>query len=776
MFTEKDNQLIDKEFEILRLASLKRCANQGEYEIVLKAFEFAKAAHNGVRRRSGEPYILHPISVAQIVVQEIGLGYKSIVSALIHDVVEDTEYTIEDIERLFGPKIASLVDGLTKIKSAFDSKTSGQAENFKRILLTLNDDVRVILIKLADRLHNMRTLDFIPEYKKSKILSETMYIFIPLAHRLGLYSIKSEFENIWLYHTIPSEYENIQSRIAKTVAERGCAMDEFIEPIAESLKQAGYKFIITKRTKTPYSIWRKMETKSIPFEQIYDLYAVRIIFDSKDDQPERIQCWHIYSLITELYLSKTDRIRDWVSTPKINGYEALHCTVMGPQGNWVEIQIRSSRMNELAERGVAAHWSYKGVGSPSENDMDKWLNMVREVLENPDSNALEFLDRFHSDLLSSEIYVFTPKGESKTLTKGSTALDLAYSIHSEIGSKAIAAKANFKLVPLSYELRNGDQIEIITAELQKPQREWLDFVKTPKAKGFIMDALKSEIKDHLKQGQSILDEKLIGFGIKPQARVYRKLTAAYGLNNREELFSKVGAGIVDLSDLSKMLKKNSKSKFVRYWNIQFSKITGGEVSDSDSDEEYTDESDETDNDNYENLKSESSENESPAAPVKSHIDKRKDFLLKENPLEKTLSYNVARCCKPIPGDKVIGFIDDNDEVVVHKSSCPEAIQQAARYGERIVKAKWSKHTVLSFLARISMRGIDRIGILNELTQYITLVLSVNIRKIFIETHDGIFEGYIDLYVHSTEDLDKLIKQISHVKGVESVIRTEIKED
>ncbi|GAB1475068.1 RelA/SpoT family protein [Bacteroidota bacterium] len=773
MFTDKDNELIDKEFEVLRLSSLKRCANQNEYEIVLKAFDFARAAHNGVRRRSGEPYILHPISVAQIVVQEIGLGYKSIVSALIHDVVEDTEYTIEDIERLFGPKIASLVDGLTKIKSAFDSKTSGQAENFKRILLTLNDDVRVILIKLADRLHNMRTLDFIPDYKKSKILSETMYIFIPLAHRLGLYSIKSELENIWLYHTIPAQFEEIQSRIAQTVAERGCAMDEFIEPISESLKQAGYKFNITKRTKTPYSIWRKMETKSIPFEQIYDLYAVRIVFEAKEDQPERIQCWHIYSLITELYLSKTDRIRDWVSTPKINGYEALHCTVMGPQGNWVEIQIRTARMNELAERGVAAHWSYKGVGSPTENEMDRWLNMVREVLENPDSNALEFLDRFHSDLLSSEIYVFTPKGESKTLTKGSTALDFAYSIHSEIGNKAIAAKANFKLVPLTYELRNGDQIEIITAESQKPQREWLDFVKSPKAKGFIMDALKSEIKDHLKHGQLILDEKLTEFGIKPQARVYRKLTTAYGLTNRLELFSKVGAGVIDLSDLSKMLKKNSKNKFVRYWNLQFSKITGIDNSDT----FFNDEDEISENDDITETESKESDVTEPYQPSnRAHIDKRKDYLLTENPLEKTLSYQVARCCKPIPGDKVIGFIDDNEEVIVHKNSCPEAIQLASRYGERIVKAKWSKHTVLSFLARVSMRGIDRIGILNELTQYITLVLSVNIRKIFIETHDGIFEGYIDLYVHSTDDLDKLIKQISHVKGVERVFRTEIKED
>lgn len=766
MFTDSDNKLIDKEFEELRLASLKRCANQEEYEVVLKAFDFAKAAHTGVRRRSGEPYILHPISVAQIVVQEIGLGYKSIVSALIHDVVEDTEYTIEDIERLFGPKIASLVDGLTKIKSAFDSKSSSQAENFKRILLTLNDDVRVILIKLADRLHNMRTLEYMPDHKKSKILSETMYIFIPLAHRLGLYSIKTELENIWLFHTMPSQYEHIQSRISKTIAERGCAMDEFITPISESLKKAGYDFSITKRTKSPYSIWRKMETKDIPFEQIYDLYAVRIVFKPKDGQAERIQCWHIYSLITELYLSKTDRIRDWVSTPKINGYEALHSTVMGPQGNWIEIQIRSERMDNIAERGVAAHWSYKEESTPSEKEMDKWLNMVREVLENPDSNALEFLDRFHSDLLSSEIYVFTPKGESKSLTKGATALDFAYSIHSEIGNKAIAAKANFKLVPLSYELRNGDQIEIITAESQKPQREWLSFIKTPKAKNFIMDALKSEIKNHLKKGQGLLDEKLKAYGIKPQSRVYRKLSYAYKLNNREELFSKIGAGLLDLSDLSKMLKKNSRNKFVRYWNIQFSKITGGEKN---KDFYYVDDL------NDDTVEGEES-NQQIVTSIKK-IDKRKDFLLKENPLEKTLSYEVARCCKPIPGDKVIGFIDDKTgEVIVHKSSCNEAIQLASSYGNRIVKAKWSKHTVLSFLARISMRGIDRIGILNELTQYITLELSVNIRKILIETHDGIFEGYIDLYVHSTEDLENMIKQMSQVKGVESVVRSEIKED
>lgn len=740
MFTEKDRELIDREFEDLRIISLKRCSNQEEYETVLKAFEYADAAHDGIRRKSGDPYILHPIAVAKIVVKEIGLGYKSIVTALLHDIVEDTEYTIDDIERLFGPKIASLVDGLTKIKSAFNTSSSTQAENFKRILLTLNDDVRVILIKLADRLHNLRTIEYMPQYKKDKILSETMYIYIPLAHRLGLYSVKSEMENIWLLHTLPSKYEEIQNKINESIVEKGMAIDQFIEPISQSLKNAGIKFTISKRTKTPYSIWMKMEKKSIPFEQIYDLYAVRIIFEPNDSSPERVQCWYIYSLITEIYLSKTDRIRDWVSTPKNNGYEALHCTVMGQQGNWVEVQIRSQRMDELAERGVAAHWSYKGSNT-IENEMDRWLNMVREVLENPDVNALEFLDNFHSGLLSPEIFVFTPKGESKALQKGATALDFAYSIHTQIGNQAIAAKANYKLVPLSYELRNGDQVEIITAESQKPQREWLQFIKTPKAKAIIMEALKSEIKGTQNQGQKILDDKLKNLGIKPQAKIYKKLAESYGLNNREELFSKIGALLIDLSDIQKHLKKNNSSKFVKYWGLQFFGPSKGPLNES-----------------------------------ADKIDKKKDYLLKENPLDKTLSYTVASCCNPIPGDRIIGFLHNNNEVIVHKSSCPDAILLASREGEKIVKAKWSKHTVLSFLARIYMRGIDRIGVVNDVSQYITLVLSVNIRKILIETHDGIFEGYVDLYVHSTEDLEKLISNLSKVKGMEYITRTDIVED
>lgn len=773
MFTQKDNDLIYREFESLRLASLKRCATQEEYEGVIRAFEFANEAHKGVRRRSGEPYIIHPISVAKIVVQEIGLGYKSIVTALLHDIVEDTEYTVEDIERLFGAKIASLVDGLTKIKSAMDTRHSQvqseggvspegsameeksmQAENFKRILLTLNDDVRVILIKLADRLHNLRTIGSMPDRKKDKILSETMYIFIPLAHRLGLYSMKSEMENIWLEYREPEDYTLIIKKIEEMIEVKGCAMDRFIEPIAQTLTEAGYTFSISKRTKTPYSIWRKMRTKEIPFDQIYDLYAVRIIFESKPDLTERKQCWDIYSLISEDHISKLDRIRDWVSTPKSNGYEALHCTLMSPQGNWVEVQIRSVRMNEIAEKGVAAHWSYKGV-TKSENDMDSWLNMVREVLESPDVNALEFLDKFHEGLLASEIYVFTPKGESKSLPKGATAIDFAYYIHSAIGNKAIAAKVNLKLVPLSYVLKNGDQIEIITAESQKPQREWLDFATISKTKNLIYDALKADIKNSIKDGQAILENELAKYGVKPQLRVITKLLAAYSLNNKEELYSKIGTGVVDLSDLEKILKKNTENKFVKYWNLQF--FFGNK---NEEDQELVEEGQEGD----------------VQIDKKPDIDKKKDYLLQENPIDNSLSYKVAECCNPIPGDAVIGFVDDANNVIVHKKVCKTAISLAARQGGKIINAKWSKHTILSFLARIDLKGIDRIGIVNEITKYITLILNVNIRKIHFETHDGIFEGYLELYVHNTEDLEHLMKEIQKIKGVENVVRVDIKEN
>jgi GTP pyrophosphokinase len=484
-----------------------------------------------------------------------------------------------------------------------------------------------------------------------------------------------------------------------------------------------------------------MTSKNITFDQIYDLFAIRIVFESKPDKSERMQCWDIYSLISEDYPSKLDRLRDWVSNPKSNGYEALHCTLMSPQGNWVEVQIRSVRMNDIAEKGVAAHWYYKGIGK-SDSDMDKWLNRIKEVLQNPNTNALEFLDQFHAGLVSSEIFVFTPKGRSVRMTKGATALDFAYEIHSEIGNKAIAAKVNLKLVSLSYVLRNGDQVEIITAESQRPKREWLNFAVTSKAKNYIYMALKSDIKNAMKEGQSTLKKKLNELGVKLQSRVINKLDTYYNLNNREELYTKIGTGLIDLSDLDSVLKKNSATKFVKFWKLQFFN---------------------------------SDKNKGNEIPAHS-IDIGKDYLLTENSLNKTLSYKIAECCNPIPGDPITGFIGDNGQVIIHKRSCPVAMKLGSNEGSKIINAKWTKHTVLSFLASIELKGIDRIGIVNDITKYITLALSVNIRKIFFETHDGIFSGYLELYVHNTEDLELLMKRIQKINGVKSVIRGDIKEN
>lgn len=732
-FTEKDNLLIKQVFEQLKSAAKKRCANESEYQTVIRAFEFARDAHYGVRRRSGEPYIIHPLEVAKIIVSEIGLGYKSIVAALLHDVVEDTECSVEDISRFFGSKIASLVDGLTKIKSAMDNKVeergadsiqSIQAENFKRILLTLNDDVRVILIKLADRLHNLRTIDSMPERKKDKILSETMYIFIPLAHRLGLYSIKSEMENIWLKYREPNAYEEIVNKIEDYAQRRGNSIDEFVEPLNKILTNNGYSFKIIKRIKTPYSIWRKMQDKGIPFEEIYDLFAIRIIFKEDPKISERLQCWKIYTLISEDYMSNTERIRDWTSKPKANGYEALHCTLMSPKGGWIEIQIRTTRMDAIAERGVAAHWLYKKEGiTNKESDIENWLNMVREVLENPDANALQFLDNFHTGILTKEILVFTPQGESKRLPKGSTALDFAYYIHTQIGNKAIAAKVNLKLEPLSVKLRNGDQVEIITSESQIPQKEWLKFVFTNKAKEIIYDSLKALNTNSIKEGQHILSKELSKCGVKLQSRVIQKLLNEFKVGTKDELYAKISAGVIDLTNLNDILRRNRENKFVKYWQIS--------------------------------------------------LDKNKSYLLSENAADKSLTYNVSTCCNPIPGDPVIGFIDDNNEVVIHKKTCPKALELASTQGSRIVNAEWTKHTILSFLARIEIKGIDRMGIVNDLTQYITKELNVNFRKIFFEVHDGVFNGYIDVYVHNTSDLEDIIQKYLNVKGIESVTRVDI---
>lgn len=740
MFTEEDYKVINREFETLKMSTLKRCANQEEFELVLKAFDFANEAHKGVRRRSGEPYILHPISVARIVVQEIGLGYKSICAALLHDVVEDTNYTVEDIKNHFGQKIASLVDGLTKIKTALDSDNityskSMQVENFKRILLTLNDDVRIVLIKLADRLHNMRTIRFMPEYKRDKILSETMYIFIPLVHRLGLYSIKSEMENIWLVHREPEAYKEIEAKLETVMEERAGSIDSFVVPIEKELEAIGYKVEILKRLKTPYSIWKKMTSKNVPFEQIFDIYAVRIIFEAKQGLSEREQCWQIFSLITERYQYKPDRTRDWVKEPKSNGYEALHLTVMGPGGKWIEVQIRSERMNSIAERGVAAHWMYKkGESSPSEEgEIDLWLKHVRDILEDPDSNALQFLDNFHKELLSSDIYIFTPKGESKTLPKGSTALDFAYIIHSEVGNRAIAAKVNQKLLPLSHVLSSGDQVEIITSDSSKPKREWLDFIRTNRARNFILDSIKAETKDSIKEGMRFLTSKLKERNITSKSRVLKKLIDYYKAGSKDELYHKIGIGLIDLSDLETALKTNVEKRNVQMWGVKL------------------------------------------LTPVRNtgKIDKQRDYELREDLSKGTITFTIAECCSPIPGDNVVGFIEDDGSVLVHKKSCQKATDIAAKQGDRIVSARWSKHFMMSYLARISITGLDRMGIISDMSKVISLQLGVNMRKICIETHDEIFEGTVDLYVRNTDDLDKLIKSLSAIKGIESVKRVEL---
>ncbi len=738
-FTQQDHEVIAREYADLKEAARKRCGNQAELHAIQKAFDFANEAHKGVRRRSGEPYILHPIAVAKIVVSNIGLGYKSIIAALLHDVVEDTTYTVDDIRSLFGDKVATLVEGLTKIKTVLDNEDkavqkSMQAENFKRILLTLNDDVRVVLIKLADRLHNCRTIEYMPEHKRDKILSETMFIFIPLAHRLGLYGVKSEMEDIWLRYKEPEAFNEITAKINRNVIDKDKEINDFITPIEAALRKAGFKFEIKKRVKTPYSIWNKMNNKHIDFEQIYDLYAVRIIFDPDENpkETERDQCYHIFSIITAIYRYKADRMRDWVNYPKNNGYEALHCTLMSHTGIWIEVQIRSRRMNEVAEKGIAAHWSYKkdGFAQDNESEMDKWIGKVKEILVNPDVNALDLLDLIHNDLIKTEIFVFTPKGEQKSIEKGATALDFAYSIHTEIGNKAIAAKANLRLVPLSYVLKTGDQIEIITAENEKPKREWLDFVKTDKAKSLILNYLKGERQDSIKIGKRMLEDQLEVLGYKLNDKTVSMLMKGYDVYDTkpEELYFRIGIGKIMLSDLSETLRKVRDDKKAKRGIFDWFKK-----------------------------------------------DRKEDYVISEG-TDGDHKYVIATCCNPIPGDNVIGFpSEDGRTVTVHKRSCEVANSLASKFGDRIVIPVWEKAKAqnLSFLVRLSLKGFDRIGMINDITRYISFVMSVNIRKFCLGSEDGIFDGYIDLYVHDMGDLDKLVKRLQKIEGIQSVIRTDL---
>lgn len=734
-FTEQDYELIRQSYAELRAAAEKRCANQAEMDVVQKAFDFANEAHKNVRRRSGGPYIIHPIEVANIVVSDIGLGYKSIAAALLHDVVEDTDYTVDDIRKLFGDKIASLVDGLTKIKNVLDNEDrskklvdayarSLQAENFKRILLTLNDDVRVVLIKLADRLHNCRTIEYMPEYKRDKILSETMFIFIPLAHRLGLYEIKSEMENIWLKYKEPDAYNEINGLINNSLSGKGKLIDDFISPIDAALNKSGFKFEVRKRVKTPYSVWHKMQTKNITFDQVYDLYALRIVFtppaDSKES--ERDQCYHIFSIITGIYRYKPDRVRDWVKHPKSNGYEALHCTLMSDTGIWIEVQIRSKRMDDIAEKGIAAHWSYKQEGYISENDseMDKWLAKVKEILVNPDVNALELLDIIHNDLTSSEITVFTPKGDQKSILKGATALDFAYCIHTEIGNKAIAAKVNMRLAPLSHVLKSGDQVEIITAEIEQPKREWLQFLQTRHARNLVIDYFKGNKKEIAETGRKMLSEQLEAQGYRMNNDSIEILLQHFAIpgGNSEEMFFRIGMGILKVGDLSDVLTSDKSGKSHSFFFTWFGK--------------------------------------------------KKETAKKERN-----EYVVATCCRPIPGDSVIGIKSPDGTVTVHKKSCPVADGLASKHGDWVVVPQWDDDESQSFLVRLSIKGVDRVGLLNEISRYISLVMGVNMRKVYLSTDDGIFSGHIDLYVHDKAVLERMIRKLGSIDGIKSVVRTDI---
>jgi GTP pyrophosphokinase len=738
-FDDEDIKLIQTEYESL-VSKLHRSDKPGDIELINKAFKIANEAHWDMRRKSGEPYIIHPIKVAKIVNQEIGLGAKSIAVALLHDVVEDTEYTLEDVKRDFGEKIASLIDGLTKISGTYNKENSSslQAENFRKMLLTISDDLRVILIKIADRLHNMRTLESMPEHKKMKVAGETIYLYAPLANRLGLYAIKTELEDLSFKFRHPKIYGEIATKLKHGERKYVALINKFSLPIIEKLSESGIKFDISGRPKSIYSIWKKMQSKNVPFEEIYDVLAVRIVFEPIPGIPEKTQCWNIYSIITDTYMPKPDRLRDWVSRPKPNGYEALHLTVMGPEGKWVEIQIRSKRMDEIAERGYAAHWKYKG-DEAQESELDKWIKKIRLMLENPLEDPVEFLDEFKMNLFSSEIMVFTPKGFLVSLPKGASALDFAYEIHTEIGNKAIGAKINYRLMSLNTILMSGDQVEIITSDKAKPEKEWLAFVHTPKAREAIKNSLKAESKDRIQKGMSVLEQKLNDLGVMPNSEILKKLMLSYDVLNKDELYSKIELGIIDLDHLKKIIRKNPSRNVIKYWEL---KLIGSRKEKSEPDIQ---------------------------APK---IDKNVPFLLRENVDNNEQSYEIAKCCNPIPGDEVTGYHSPEGLIIIHKPKCPVAIRLMSNEGNRIIAVKWTIHKLVSFLARISMSGIDRIGLVSDISKIISSELNVNMTNINIEVHNGIFEGKIDLYVHHTKDLNNLILKISNIKGIENVKRVE----
>ena len=735
-----DEEMINQAFHEL-LNDYLNTKHRKKVEIITKAFNFANQAHKGIKRRSGEPYIMHPIAVASIVCNEIGLGSTSICAALLHDVVEDTDYTVEDIENIFGPKIAQIVDGLTKISGGiFGDRASAQAENFKKLLLTMSSDIRVILIKIADRLHNMRTLGSMLPNKQYKIAGETLYIYAPLANRLGLYKIKTELENLSFKYEHPEEYAEIEEKLNATAAERDKVFNDFTAPIRTQLDKMGLKYRILARVKSIYSIWNKMQTKHVPFEEIYDLLAVRIIFEPRNEEEELNDCFDIYVSISKIYKPHPDRLRDWVSHPKANGYQALHVTLMGNNGQWIEVQIRSERMNDVAEQGFAAHWKYKeGGGSEDEGELEKWLRTIKEILDDPQPDAIDFLDTIKLNLFASEIFVFTPKGELKTMPQNSTALDFAFSLHTDIGSHCIGAKVNHKLVPLSHKLQSGDQVEILTSKSQRVQPQWEVFATTARARAKIAAILRKERKANQKIGEEILSEFLKKEEVRPEEAVIEKLRKLHNAKNEEELLAAIGSKAIVLGEADKNeLKEKQTSNWKKYLTFSFG-----------------------------NSKEKQEEKE---PQEKEKINPKEVLKLTEESLQK--KYIMAECCHPIPGDDVLGYVDENDRIIIHKRQCPVAAKLKSSYGNRILATEWDTHKELSFLVYIYIKGIDNMGLLNEVTQVISRQLNVNIRKLTIETEDGIFEGKIQLWVHDVDDVKTICNNLKKIQNIKQVSRVE----
>ncbi|MBC8111171.1 MAG: bifunctional (p)ppGpp synthetase/guanosine-3',5'-bis(diphosphate) 3'-pyrophosphohydrolase, partial [Verrucomicrobia bacterium] len=712
----------------------KSFLKDGDAKLIKKAFNVSMEAHKDMRRKSGEPYIYHPLAVAQIVVEEIGLGPTAIVAALLHDVVEDTYWEIEEIEREFGGKIAKIIDGLTKISGVFEYGTSQQAENFRKMLLTLSDDVRVILIKLADRLHNMRTLESMPRNNQLKIASETMYLYAPLAHRLGLNTIKLELEDLCLKFSEPEIFEQITAKLRETRAAREKFIRDFIEPIQRELDEQGFNPIIKGRPKSVFSVWNKMKKQKIPFEEVYDIFAIRIILDT-DFEREKADCWHVYSIVTDYYTPSPERLRDWISTPRANGYESLHTTVMSKTGQWVEVQIRTQRMDDIAEKGYAAHWKYKESNtSPPQHEsgLDVWIQKVRELLESDDkAEAVEFVQDFRDNLYNEEVFVFTPKGELKTMPFGATALDFAFEIHSEIGIHCLGAKVNQKLVPLNYILNNGDQVEILTSKKQHPNEDWLKFVVSSKARTRIREYLREDAKRYVAEGKEITDRKLHLLKLDGHPEIVVQLRAYFNCKSNNEFYYKMGKGLI----LPQQLKKFKADRIEKHINEK-DKIVDAKTFEKE---------------------------------VTRIRGVNTDMLLIGENMDK-IDYVLAKCCNPIPGDDVFGFVTVTEGIKIHRINCPNAMELMSNYGYRIIKAKWTSQTELAFLAGLRIIGSDRMGLVNDVTRVISNELKVNMRSITIDTNGGMFEGQIMLFVHDTSHLDILIEKLKKVSGIINVTR------